>query len=70
MGVQQTFGGVARVVGPIYAGWAFDHLGPGVPFYTSAVIVLLTILLGLDMENYTKPAGAGAVSPTLEASSG
>ena len=55
MGVQQTFGGVARVVGPIYAGWAFDHLGPGVPFFTSAVVVLLTILLGLDMENYTKP---------------
>ena len=60
MGVQQTFGGVARVVGPIYAGWAFDHLGPGVPFYTSAVVVLLTILLGLDMENYTKPAKVAA----------
>jgi multidrug resistance protein len=60
MGVQQTFGGMARVGGPLYAGWAFDHLGPGIPFYTSAVIVLLTILLGLDMENYTKPAAAAA----------
>ena len=68
MGVQQTFGGVARVVGPIYAGWAFDHLGPGVPFYTSAVIVLLTILLGLDMENYTKPAAAEATNKELAAS--
>ncbi len=60
MGVQQTFGGTARVVGPLYAGWAFDHLGHGVPFYTAAVVVLLTILLGLDMESYTKPATAAA----------
>jgi MFS family permease len=52
MGVQQTFGGVARVLGPIYAGFAFDHLGHGVPFYTAAGIVLATIFLGLDMEKY------------------
>jgi MFS family permease len=52
MGVQQTFGGVARVLGPIYAGFAFDHLGHGVPFFTAAGIVLATIFLGLDMEQY------------------
>jgi MFS family permease len=67
MGVQQTFGGVARVVGPLYFGWAFDHHGPGIPFYTAAVIVLLTILLGLDMENYTKPTAAEAASEQLGA---
>jgi MFS family permease len=68
MGVQQTFGGVARVVGPLYFGWAFDHHGPGIPFYTAAVIVLLTILLGLDMENYTKPTAAEAANEELGAS--
>ena len=52
MGVQQTFGGVARVLGPIWAGFAFDHLGHGVPFFTAAGIVLGTIFLGLDMEKY------------------
>jgi MFS family permease len=67
MGVQQTFGGVARVVGPLYFGWAFDHHGPGIPFYTAAVIVLLTILLGLDMENYTKPTAAEAANEELGA---
>jgi len=56
MGVQQTFGGVARVCGPLYFGWAFDHLGYQVPFLTAAVVVLLTISLGLDMESYGKPA--------------
>ncbi len=56
MGVQQTFGGVARVLGPLYAGWAFDHLGMGVPFYTAGVVVLLTIFLGVDMDKYVPRA--------------
>lgn len=54
MGVQQTFGGVARVAGPLWAGWAWDHLGLGVPFWTSAALVLGTLLLGLGMESYTR----------------
>jgi MFS family permease len=60
MGVQQTFGGVARVLGPIYAGWAFDHLGHGVPFFTAGGIVLATIFLGLDMDQYAARSAAAA----------
>jgi MFS family permease len=52
MGVQQTFGGTGRVVGPIYAGWAFDRLGHGVPFYTGAAIVILTITIGTGLEQF------------------
>lgn len=55
MGVQQTFGGIARVAGPLYFGWAYDHLGPRVPFFTAAVVVLMTITLGRNMESYVKP---------------
>ncbi|MDP1890575.1 MAG: MFS transporter [Gemmatimonadaceae bacterium] len=55
MGVQQTFGGIARVAGPLYFGWAYDHLGPRIPFLTAAVVVLLTITLGLNMESYVTP---------------
>jgi MFS family permease len=55
MGVQQTFGGAGRVVGPIYAGWAFDHLGHGVPFYTGAAIVLMTITIGSGLEPFIPP---------------
>jgi MFS family permease len=54
MGVQQTFGGVARVVAPIWAGFAFDRLGLGVPFYTSAIVVLATISLGLGLDQYAR----------------
>ena len=54
MGVQQTFGGLARVVAPLWAGFAFDRLGIGVPFYTSAVVVLATISLGLGLDQYAR----------------
>jgi MFS family permease len=55
MGVQQTFGGVARVIGPLWAGWAYDHLGMGVPFWTASLLVLGTLLLGANLEEYTGP---------------
>jgi multidrug resistance protein len=54
MGVQQTFGGVARVVFPIAAGWFFDRF-PELPFLVSATLVAGTILLGQGMEEYTRP---------------
>jgi MFS family permease len=62
MGVQQTFGGAMRVLGPLWAGWSFDHLGTQYPFWTSAVLVLGTIFLGLGIEARTR--AAPAVSPT------
>jgi MFS family permease len=60
MGLQQTFGGAARVVAPLWTGFAYDHLGMGVPFYTSAAMVLATITLGLGLDAYAKTeVGAG-----------
>lgn len=52
MGVQQTFGGIARVIGPIWAGFAFDYLGKGVPFWTGAGLALFTLTLGAGMERH------------------
>jgi multidrug resistance protein len=53
MGVQQTFGGIARVIFPIAAGFAFDRVIE-LPFVVGAALVLSTIALGLDMEKYSK----------------
>jgi MFS family permease len=50
MGVQQTFGGVSRVIYPPLAGLAWDHLGMSVPFWSSAVLVAFTIYLGMGLE--------------------
>jgi hypothetical protein len=53
MGVQQTFGGLARVVFPILFGWLFDRAVP-LPFLLSGAMVAGTIYLGLGMEVFVK----------------
>ena len=55
LGVQQTFGGVARVIAPVWAGYAFDRFGHAVPFWTSALLVAGTIILGQGMHKYLQP---------------
>jgi multidrug resistance protein len=63
MGVQQTFGGVARVIGPLAGGWAYDHLGVGVPFWGAAVFVIGTLLLGFGLGGYGRTNPDGATAP-------
>jgi MFS family permease len=60
MGVQQTFGGIARVIFPLLAGLMFDHFGKAVPFWISATLVAGTILLSLGLEPAAKPTVASA----------
>ena len=58
MGVQQTFGGLARVCCPILFGWLFDRYLP-LPFLLAASLVAFTIWIGLGLETYTaKPVPA------------
>ena len=45
MGVQQALRGVASVIGPIWAGFAYQHLGPRVPFFACAVIITCALFL-------------------------
>ena len=47
LGVQQTYRGVAAILGPVYAGWAYGTLGQHVPFYISAAIIILVFYLTL-----------------------
>jgi predicted MFS family arabinose efflux permease len=54
MGLQQSFGGVSRIIAPLGAGFAFDALGHGIPFYAAAAVVLATISLGLGLDQYAK----------------
>jgi len=61
MGVQHTFGGVSRVVFPLAAGVAMDHLGLGVPFVLAGVLVLATLPLTPSMEQYA-PSRAASVT--------
>ena len=36
LGVQQSVGGVARMLGPLWAGVAFQRYGPGSPFWIAS----------------------------------
>ena len=62
MGVQQTFGGTARVLFPVLAGIAFDRFHE-LPFLVSATLVAGTIYLGLGMEEYTRPNATSQAAP-------
>jgi MFS family permease len=39
MGLQQALGGVSRVLGPVWAGFVFQHLGPSWPFWFAAALM-------------------------------
>jgi len=56
MGVQQTFGGLARVLVPLWAGFSYDHFGRSVPMFTSAGLVLATIAIGYGIDDGRKAA--------------
>ena len=62
MGVQQTFGGSARVLFPILAGIMFDRFIE-LPFLVSAALVAGTIYLGLGMEERITPKPATEAAP-------
>jgi DHA1 family tetracycline resistance protein-like MFS transporter len=45
LGLQQSAGGLARVVGPIVAGLAFGHLGAAVPYVAGAGLMLVAAIV-------------------------
>ncbi len=68
MGMQQTYGGVARIIAPLFFGWAFDTLGPSSPYFFSSAFIFATILLGFGLDQYARPPAAlGAGSKTDDA---
>lgn len=56
LGVQQAFGGVSRVVGPIWAGFAFRDLGVPTPFWIGAAIMVGVFLIGLRVHPLRQPS--------------
>jgi MFS family permease len=54
MGMQQTYGGVARAIAPLFFGWSFDRLGISSPYFIASAIIMATIFLGLGLDKYAK----------------
>ena len=61
LGVQQAFGGVSRMIGPLWAGATFQHLGIRWPFWIAAGLMLLTRLLAGSL-----PEDRGKASAVIE----
>jgi len=55
MGLQQTYGGVARIIAPLFFGWAFDSIGVSAPYYFSSAFILGTLFLGFGLDQYARP---------------
>ena len=55
MGMQQTYGGVARIIAPLFFGWCFDSIGVSSPYFFSSAIILATIPLGFGLDQYARP---------------
>jgi MFS family permease len=55
MGMQQTYGGVARIIAPLFFGWVFDSIGVSAPYYFSAAFLLATLSLGFGLDQYARP---------------
>jgi multidrug resistance protein len=67
MGVQQTFGGVARMVGPLWAGAVFQGIGIRYPFWISAGLMLGVSFLTRQLTDDKKAAAAAPVPKPAEA---
>ena len=68
MGMQQTYGGVARIIAPLFFGWSFDQLGVSSPYFFSSAFILATLLLGFGLDRYAKDDATPAPAPTAASS--
>jgi multidrug resistance protein len=60
MGVQHAFGGVARVLGPMWATPVFQAVGAGAPFYIAAAIMALVGMLAFQVPHRERAAAPAA----------
>jgi MFS family permease len=63
MGMQQTYGGVARIIAPLFFGWSYDHLGVSSPYFFSAVFIFATVFLGFGLDQYARPKVLAPADP-------
>ena len=69
MGVQQAYGGVARLIGPAWAGAAFQFMSPGAPFWISSLLALAAYFYALGIEPAPKVPVAETMVAKVEVSS-
>ncbi len=51
LGINQSFSSLARVLGPIWGGFAFDYFGFEFPFLTGALFTFITFIITINYLN-------------------
>ena len=64
LGVQQAFGGISRLVGPLWAGAAFEYVGIRSPFWICAAFMGLVLLAAGRLDLGESP-GRGEAPPEV-----
>ena len=57
LGVHQAFGGVARMIGPLWAGLAFQYVGIRSPFWIAAAVMLFVRIFASSVKDDSDPGG-------------
>jgi multidrug resistance protein len=66
LGISQSLGSLARIVGPAWGGWAFDHFGIRTPFFTAAALMVLACAISVTTFRHFAPSVQGDIeSPQL-----
>jgi len=58
MGASQSMSALGRVLGPIWGGWLFEHMGITSPYLVGGTLLLLTLMVG--WRHIRNPVTAGA----------
>jgi MFS family permease len=58
MGMQQTYGGIARIVAPLFFGRMFDTVGVSSPYFFASAFLLATLSLGFGLDRLARPEQA------------
>ncbi len=61
LGISQSLGSFARIVGPAWGGWAFDHFGIRTPFFTAAALMILACAISVVTFRHFAPSVQGEV---------
>ncbi len=63
MGVQQAYGGVARLVGPLWAGAAFQAFGSASPFWISSALAAGTLVAAAGLQPPARAESSPVAAP-------
>jgi DHA1 family tetracycline resistance protein-like MFS transporter len=65
LGVSQSAGSLARILGPLWGGVAFDYVGPAGPYTTTALLMLAAFAVALMLAQHADAAAQSSPERTL-----